>query len=169
MSGKKRYEILVEVLHGKPSPKTWALARILIDCMTLEELYEEVSGYNSGDVSYREMKSKDILHLLKIPSERVYNLNLRQKARTLKNYDIVLVNAFSGRVKEAKELMKYLRDIGPKKELSKADFVQFKEILTEFDTLKKNLKEAFKKFPRKGVKFWEEYWNNIWEGREKEK
>lgn len=169
MNGKKRYEVLLDFLNQNPSPKAWALVRILIDCMTPEELYEEIPWQERDDLSYKEMESKDLLNLLKIPTERVTKLKIGEEARTLKNYDVPLVNAVSGRKNKAKELINYLRDIGLKKKLNEADFEHYKEIMDEFDNLKRNLKEAFKKFPEKGVTFWREYWNDIWSGEEKGK
>ncbi|NIQ06901.1 MAG: hypothetical protein GWO20_14585, partial [Candidatus Korarchaeota archaeon] len=145
MAKKKKYQILLELVNEKPSPKTWALSRVLMDCMTSEELYEMQSTEELGGRSLLDLNYEEILGLLEIPMERLSRLKIAREARTLKNYDVVLVCAFAGRLDESKHVMEHLRDKNPKNSLNASDFESYDKIRANFDSLQEGLREYFEK------------------------
>ncbi len=112
----KKYDVALALAIGGDENRI-AFARMLLDMMELNELREELK-YNGSFNSLRNMEESDYFKLMEIdPRERIKNIEEEFK---LKNYDVALALASSGKIEDARKVME---KINFKNELNSLDFI----------------------------------------------
>ena len=113
----KKYDVALALAKTGNNSRL-ALARMLIDMLDLNELYEQLDyGGMFGDL--KELKDEEYFDLLGIDpneiAERLEDIDVDD----LKNYDVALALAVAENIEQARQVMKLTN---PKKLLDKSDF-----------------------------------------------
>ncbi|MDI6884746.1 MAG: hypothetical protein QMD22_00050 [archaeon] len=121
----KKYDVALALAKTGNDSKL-ALARMLIDMLDLNELYERLDyGGMFGDL--KNLSDEEYFDLLGIdPKERAERLE-DIDVDDLRNYDVALALATAGNIEQARRVMELTN---PKKELDESDFANL-EILPE--------------------------------------
>ena len=108
-----------------------AFARLLLDMMELNELREELE-YDGSFNSLRNMEESDYFKLMEIdPRGRIKNIEEEFK---LKNYDVALALASSGKIEDARKVMEKTNF---KNDLNSLDFIPIeKEAMRKAEEIK---------------------------------
>ncbi|MCD6572707.1 MAG: hypothetical protein J7K95_01260 [Thermoplasmata archaeon] len=108
-----------------------AFARLLLDMMELNELREELK-YDGSFNSLRNMEESDYFKLMEIdPRERIKNIEEEFK---LKNYDVALALASSGKIEDARKVMEKTNF---KNDLNSLDFIPIeREVMKKAEEIK---------------------------------
>jgi len=121
----KKYDIALALAKTGNDSKL-ALARMLIDMLDLNELYERLD-YGGMFGNLKELNDEEYFDLLEIdPKERAERLE-DIDVDDLKNYDVALALAAARNIEQARQVMELTN---PKKLLDKSDFGTL-EILSE--------------------------------------
>jgi hypothetical protein len=114
----KKYDVVLALSFTRDTGKL-ALARMIIDLMEVNELYEPLQ-YNGTFEELKELDESRYFEILGIDyEEREEKLEEEFK---LKNYDVALALATAGKIAEARKVME---GVNPKAELTISDFERF--------------------------------------------
>lgn len=156
----KKYDVALALAKTGNDSKL-ALARMLIDMMDLNELYERLD-YGGMFGELKELNDEECFDLLGIdPNERAERLE-DIDADDLKNYDVVLALATAGNIEEARQVMEL---INPKKQLDVSDLKPIEELSEIIEEVVDKIIGAKEKLERKKLR--EKLKSVLWENIEK--
>ena len=161
----KKYDVVLALAKTGNTSKL-ALARMLIDILDLNELYEPL--YYEGILEdIEELSNEEYFNMLGInPKERMKRLEDKRleniDADDLKNYDVALALAAAGNIEEARQVMVL---INPKKQLDASDFKPIEELTEIIDEAVDKIIGAKEKLERKKMR--ENLKSVLWENIEK--
>lgn len=156
----KKYDVVLALAKTGNDSKL-ALARMLIDILDLNELYEPL--YYEGILEdFEELSDEECFSMLGInPKERMKRLE-DIDADELKNYDVALALATAGNIEEARQVMVL---INPKKQLDVSDLKPIEELSEIIEEAVDKIIGAKEKLERK--KMQEKLKSVLWENIEK--
>ena len=143
----KKYDVAL-ALAKTGSDSKLALARMLIDMLDLNELYERLD-YEGMFGDLKELNDEEFFDLLGLdPKERMKRLE-DIDVDDLKNYDVALALATAGNIEQARQVMELTN---PKKVLDESDFKTL-EILSEtIDAAVEKMMEAKERLVREELR-----------------
>ncbi len=141
----KKYDVPLALASTNLLDKL-ALARMLIDLMDLDELYEPLV-YKGSFGSLKKLDAEECFNILGVPEERIQKIEA-EDAGELKNYDVALSMSTAGNIDDARKIMEFLKPLNPKKPLNVSDFEtidKFSPILNELVRDKMNERERLER------------------------
>ncbi len=141
----KKYDVPL-ALAGTNLLDKVALARMLIDIMDLDELYEPLI-YKGSFESLKKLDAAECFNILGVPEERIQKIE-GEDAGELKDYDGALSISAAGNIDDARRVMELLKPLNPKKPLNVSDFEtidKFSSIIDELVRDKMNKRERLER------------------------
>lgn len=142
----KKYDVALALASTRSIDKL-ALARMLIDMMELDELYEPLN-YKGTFGSLKELDEEEYFDILGInPEERIQKIE-DEDANELKNYDVALALS-PVNIDEARDVMELLN---PKKPLDLSDFKTLDDVFRILDEITDKMMSAKELLERKNLR-----------------
>lgn len=145
----KKYDVPLALASTKSIDKL-ALARMLIDMMELDELYEPLN-YKGSFGNLKKLDTEEYFDMLGIvPEERMHKIEA-EDADEFKNYDVAL-SMSAGNIDDARQVMELLKSLNPKKPLDSSDFETLDKVSHIIDEITDKMMNAKEMLERKNLR-----------------